>query len=194
MDSTKPSAQYAKAAHTAQAVLGQVAKAFHFRDKEVFLGLYRQYIRPHLEFAGMAPWCQKDKDLLENVQKRAIRMISGLKSDSYEDRLKELRLTSLEERSHRANMALVHSVMHGRTEIEVEEWFTRAATGTRETRATTGALNVHPRHGHLDIRKNFFTVRATTNWNSIPTDVKMAKSADSFKAAYAKHRDQSITQ
>ena len=121
-------------------------------------------------------------------------MISGLKSDSYEDRLKELRLTSLEERSHRANMALVHSVMHGRTEIEVEEWFTRAATGTRETRATTGALNVHPRHGHLDIRKNFFTVRATTNWNSIPTDVKMAKSADSFKAAYAKHRDQSITQ
>ena len=54
MDSTKPSAQYAKAAHTAQAVLGQVAKAFHFRDKEVFLGLYRQYIRPHLEFAVQA--------------------------------------------------------------------------------------------------------------------------------------------
>ena len=51
MDSTKPSAQYAKAAHT---VLGQVAKAFHFRDKEVFLGLYRQYIRPHLEFAVQA--------------------------------------------------------------------------------------------------------------------------------------------
>ena len=44
-----------------------MARAFHYRDKEVFLGLYKQYIRPHLEFAvqAWAPWCQKDKDLLE---------------------------------------------------------------------------------------------------------------------------------
>ena len=59
-------------ARTAQAVLGQIARAFHFRDKDIFLGLYRQYIRPHLEFSVQAwsPWCQKDKDLLENVQKK----------------------------------------------------------------------------------------------------------------------------
>ena len=44
-----------------------VARAFHYRDKEVFLGLYKQFIRPRLEFAvqAWAPWCQKDKDLLE---------------------------------------------------------------------------------------------------------------------------------
>ena len=65
-------------------------------------------------------------------------MISGLKSDSYEERLKELGLTSLEERRHRADMALVHSVMHGKTEIDVDEWFTKAATGNRATRTATG--------------------------------------------------------
>ena len=67
MATTKPTAQCAKAAQTAQAVLGQVARAFHYRDKEVFLVLYKQYIWPHLEFAvqAWAPWCQKDKDLLE---------------------------------------------------------------------------------------------------------------------------------
>ena len=192
MASTKPAAQCAKAAQTAQAVLGQIARAFHFRDKEIFLGLYRQYIRPHLEFSvqAWAPWCQRDKDMLENVQRRAVKMISGLRGDSYEERLKELGLTSLEERRHRADMALMHSVMHGRTDICVDEWFTRADTRARATRAATGALNVVPRHGRLEIRKNFFTVRATSNWNSVPSEVKQVESANGFKMAYAKHREQ----
>ena len=37
MASAKPAAQCAKAARTAQAVLGQIARAFHFRDREIFL-------------------------------------------------------------------------------------------------------------------------------------------------------------
>ena len=119
-------------------------------------------------------------------------MISGLKSDSYEERLKELGLTSLEERRHRADMALVHSVMHGKTEIDVDEWFTKAATGNRATRTATGALNVRQKHGRLDTRKYFFMVRSTANWNSVPSEIKQAKSASSFKVAYAKYREQSI--
>ena len=192
MNTTKPAAQCAKAARTAQAVLGQIARAFHFRDKEIFLGLYRTYIRLHLEFSVQAwsPWCQKDKDLLENVQRRAVKMISGLKGDPYEDRLKELGLTTLEERRHRADMALVHSVMHGRTDIEVEEWFQRADAGPRATRMATGAHNVQQKHGRLEIRKHFFTVRTTSSWNNVPSEVKLTKSANGFKVAYAKHREQ----
>ena len=96
------------------------------------------------------------KELLENVQKRAVRIISGLKSDSYEERLKDLRLTSLEGRRQWADMALVHNVMHGRTETEVKEWFTRAVTGNRATRAATGALNVLQKHRRLETRKKLF--------------------------------------
>ena len=36
----KPSAQCAKAARTAQAVLGQISRAFHYRDCHVFIRLY----------------------------------------------------------------------------------------------------------------------------------------------------------
>ena len=32
-----------------------------------------------------AAWCQRDKELLEIVQKRAVRMISGLRSDTKAD-------------------------------------------------------------------------------------------------------------
>ena len=50
----KPKSQCAKAARTTQTVLSQIARAFHFRDKNVFLNLYKQYVRPHLEFAVQA--------------------------------------------------------------------------------------------------------------------------------------------
>ena len=47
----KPRVKCAKAARTAQTVLSQISRAFHFRDRHVFLKLYIQYLRPHLEFA-----------------------------------------------------------------------------------------------------------------------------------------------
>ena len=39
----KPKAQCAKAARTTQTVLSQIARAFHYRDKQVFLKLYSTY-------------------------------------------------------------------------------------------------------------------------------------------------------
>jgi hypothetical protein len=44
----KPSAQCARAAKTAQTVMGQISRAFHNRDRLVFVKLYQQYVRPHL--------------------------------------------------------------------------------------------------------------------------------------------------
>jgi ribonucleases P/MRP protein subunit RPP40 len=74
-DTLKPAAQCAR---TAQAVLGQITRAFQYRDKRVFIQLYKQYVRPHLEFAVQAwsPWLQSDKDVLEKVQRRAVNMVS----------------------------------------------------------------------------------------------------------------------
>ena len=40
-----------------------------------------------------ALWTQADKDLLEDVQKRAVRATSGLQSESYKRKLEELGLT-----------------------------------------------------------------------------------------------------
>jgi hypothetical protein len=44
------------------------------------------------------PYLRKDIDLLEGVQRRATKMIPSLKFKSYEDRLNELELTTLETR------------------------------------------------------------------------------------------------
>ena len=125
----KPGPQCAKAARTAQMVLGQISRAFHYRDKYVFMRLYKTYVRPHLEFAGQAwaPWTAADKDILENVQRRAVRMASGLKAADYEGRLKELGMISLEERRHQADMLYIYKVLTGREDVDKDQWFTIAS-------------------------------------------------------------------
>ena len=109
----KPTAQCARAARTAQAVLGQISRAFHYRDCHVFVRLYQQYVRPHLEFSTQAwsPWTEADKSVLEKVQRRAVGMVSGLKAATYEARVKELGLQSLEERRHQADMCMMHKIL-----------------------------------------------------------------------------------
>ncbi len=74
--------------------------------------LYKQYVRPHLEFSTQAwsPWTEADKSCLEKVRQRAVKMVSGLKSDEYSERLAELEMPTLEERRHQADMAMVHKL------------------------------------------------------------------------------------
>ena len=186
----KPGQQCSKATRTAQMVLGQIARAFHFRDKHVFVKLYKTYVRPHLEFAGQAraPWTAADKDLLENVQRRAVRMVSGLKSANYEDRLKELDITTLEERRHQADMLYVYKVLTGREDVDKGQWFTMAAEAARATRTASHKLNVKVNHGRLDVRRNFFSVRVSGQWNDIPGHIKDQQTVDGFKTAYARYR------
>ena len=95
--SLKPTSQCAKAVKKANQVLGQMSRAFTYRDRYTWVRLYKQYVRPHLEYAVQAwcPWSDADIELIENVQRRAIRMVSGLRSSVYEDRLRELGLTTL---------------------------------------------------------------------------------------------------
>ena len=58
--------------------------------------------RPHLKFATPArsPWTEGDNKTHEKVQQRAIKMVSGLHFNEYEERLRELRIKTLEERQH----------------------------------------------------------------------------------------------
>ena len=99
-DNLRPSLQCAKAAKKANAVLGQLSRGVTYRDKECFMSLYQTYVRPHLEYAVAAwsPWTLGDKEVLEAVQRRAVRMVTNLTGKSYQERLAELGMTTLEQR------------------------------------------------------------------------------------------------
>jgi len=83
--SPKLSRQCVRAAQTARGVLGQLTRAFHYRDRHIFIQLYKLYVRPHLEFCVPAwlPWLVSDIRTLEDVQMAAVKMVSGLKAKDY---------------------------------------------------------------------------------------------------------------
>ena len=72
--------------------VGLIFRTFTFMNKEMFLNLYKSIVRPHLEYASTV-WSsmfKKDKILIENVQRRATRLVKSIKHLPYEDRLKTL--------------------------------------------------------------------------------------------------------
>lgn len=79
-------------------ILRHIRKNIASRSREVVLPHYSALIRPRLEYCSQfqIPQYKRDKELLKQVKQRAIKMIIELEHHSYENRLRELGLLSLE--------------------------------------------------------------------------------------------------
>ena len=86
-----------------------------YKEKELIIPLYKTTVRPHLEYCIQAwrPYRKKDIDMLERVQRRATKMIPQLRNISYEMRLKECDLTTLETRRLRGDKIEVFKILNG---------------------------------------------------------------------------------
>ena len=196
--SCTPSRQVSAAALKGNQVLGQLLRAFSYRDRFTFIRLYQQYVRPHLEYCVQAwcPWLQQDIDLLENVQRRAVRSVSGL-TGSYEEKLTQLKMYSLKDRRTRGDMIQAFKIVHGIDDVEASSFFTIASDHHRH--ATRQAVSIReegatptPTHGllkgpsRLELRANFFSQRVVNTWNALPLHIKNSISVNSFKNNYDK--------
>ena len=77
----RPTAQCAEAAQRANAVLVQILRSFHYRDRHAYPKLYICILSAA---PAWSPWTRRDIDLLESNKQRAVRMISGLQVTSYD--------------------------------------------------------------------------------------------------------------
>ena len=137
-----------------------------------------------MEFAAPVwnPWLVKDINILEKVQEKFVRNVSGLTAKDYRGRLTELKLLSLEDRRLYMDLVEVYRIVHGLSTIERREYFKLVSDGDRRpTRGTDCPLNIVVERSNLDIRRSFFTQRVVTPWNELPTDLKMSQKLALFK-------------
>ena len=83
--------------------LGIIFRTFTFVDEEIFLNLYKSIVRPHVEYATpvWSPLYKKDKIIIENIQRRATKLVDSCKNVTYQEKLRKLGLPTLEYRRER---------------------------------------------------------------------------------------------
>ena len=203
-ESMKPTKQCAAAAKAANFALGQLQRAFHYRKKSNLVPLYKTFVRPRLEHAVAAwsPWQESDINCLEKIQERLVRMLSDVKGETYEEKLKDAGLTTLRERRTRGDVIQTFKVLKGFNQVSKENWFQEVSDDARPTRMTTkieGDQAVKKEsvlvieRARLEIRRNFFSIRAPKKWNELPENVKNCTSINAFKNAYDKWRNNQPT-
>ena len=105
-------------------MLDIINRRVSYKSVEVISELYRSYVIPHLEYCTQY-WSQinvKVADMLEAVQKRAIKMISCLRN-LHEERLKRLDIFSLRHRKIKGYMREVFKMIHDIGKVNLRKLF-----------------------------------------------------------------------
>src|SRR5664279_5330238 len=178
-DDLKWSHQCNQAAAKVMSTLGMIRRTFNDLSIETFVLLYSTYVRPNLEYClqACAPYYQKDINTLEKVQRRATKMVYGMKKLSYEQRLKSLGLYSLERRRKRGDHIEVFKILKQYENVDQNVFFTRSW----KINLRGHTYKLYKNRSVKQYRRNFLSQRIVDSWNSLPQELVDSTSIDMFK-------------
>ena len=168
----------------ANQMVGLIRRSFEYLDKDMFLKLFKAIVRPHLEYANVVwhPIFQRQKTLLEGVQRRATKILPELKKLSYEDRLIALNLPTIKYRQTRGDLIQSFKIIHSIDNVDCNDFFTFSNTSTRNSE-----LKLYKERTNTKYRENFLPHRINNLWNELPINVRSAKSVNQFKQLIDNH-------
>ena len=116
----KVSEQCGIAASKGNKIFGLIRRNITYKEKKLSIPLYKAIVRPHLEYFIQAwrPYRKKDIDRLERIRRRATKFIPERRDISYEERLKEYSLTTLETRRLIGDLIEVFKIVNGYENID----------------------------------------------------------------------------
>ena len=173
------SQQCAIATQKVNRILDCIKRSVASRMREVILPLCSALMRTHLEYCIQiwSPQYRRDMDLSECIQRSATKMMQRMEPLSYEDRLSELGLFSLEERRLQGDLTVAFQYLKGSYRKEGDRLFSRVCAD----RTRGNGFKHKEGRFKLDMRKKSFTVRVVKHWNRLPRDVVDAPFLETFK-------------
>ena len=163
----------------ANRAIGLIRRSFDYLDKDMFIKLYKALVRPHLEYGNTIwhPRLKRQSIAIENVQRRATKILNCCKNMSYTERLKFLKLPTLKHRRQRGDLIETFKIYHGYTDISFKQLFKESDyDGTRNSE---GKLTRS--YAKKPIRAEFFTNRVVNPWNALTFETKFAPNINNFK-------------
>ena len=173
----KVSEQCRNAASKGNQIIGMIRRNITYKEKSLIVPLYKAIVRPHLEYCIQAWSPYLRKDMLEKIQRRATKLIPGLRDLTYEERLKECGLTPLETRRLRGDQIEVFKILNGYENIDSNLFFQ-----IKESKITRGHnFTLVKKQSRLDVRKFSFSQRTINVWNKLSEECVHASSVNMFK-------------
>ena len=129
--------------------------------------------------------CSTYKKRIIKIQRTATKMVPELKDLTYEERLTELELPTLQERRERGDLITLYRIMSGIDKIDNEELVIENEAASR-TRGHSRKIRKSQCVG--DTRKYSFPHRVVDVWNGLSEEVVTATSVHNFKERLDKWR------
>ena len=156
-------------------VLGLIKRNFDYLDKDSLVLLYKALVRPHLEYGQSiwSPFLTNEQRLIEKVQRRATKLLPGIKNLPYAKRLKILNLPSLNYRRIRGDMIQVYTILQNENQTLLKL--------NTDNRTRGHKFKLSKEYSRTEIRKNTFVCRVINQWNKLKDEVINAKDVNDFK-------------
>ena len=181
------------AVNKANRVLGVARRTFDTLDHSSFTFIFKGLVRPHLEY-GAPVWSPHHLNLIntiENVQRRATKLLPGMRDLDYDERLRTLKLPTLAYRRVRGDMIQVFKML-----MPLEKGaYDKSIPNPLKLKSELG-IRLDPK-GHdyqlykgqveKDIALYAFSYRVCKLWNSLPKSLIHAKTVKAFEIGLDRH-------
>ena len=137
----------------ANSLMGIIRRTFDHMDEQCFCTIFKSLIRPHIEYANQiwSPHLNKHITSLENVQRRAAKLIPGFKDIEYKERLRKLKLPTLAYRRLRGDMIELYKILTEKYDAAVSSNFVTLRVNESDTRGHH--LQIFKERCRLNIKK-----------------------------------------
>ena len=170
----------------ARSISGLLMRTMTCRNWDIMVPLFKALIRPHLEYANpvWSPYKAKYIKQIEQIQRDFTRHVYGMKNLEYAQRLRCLKLPSLQYRRFRGDLIEVFKLTHDLYDPQTTKSLLTSAIFPF-TRCHNYKL--HKLRTNTVQYKQFFTNRVVDSWNNLPHAIVNAESVNSFKNLVDKH-------